>query len=117
MKLNSRMHAAIDYGIVMFLLIAPTYFSLPGITSKFTYGLAAIHLLLTVCTNYELGIFKVIPFKVHGIIELLVAIALIGAAYFLGNYEGDLSRYFYISFAIIVFITWLMSDYKNLPKH
>lgn len=114
MKLNSRIHGAIDYGVVMFLLISPTYFGLPDITSKLTYALGIIHLILTICTKFELGVFKIIPFKVHGIIELIVSIALIGVAYFLGNLEGDLSRYFYMSFSIAVFITWLVTDYKNV---
>lgn len=116
MKLNSKIHGAIDYGVVMFLLISPTYFGLADITSKFTYTLGIIHLLLTISTKFELGILKIIPFKIHGIIELIVSLALIGVAYYLGNLEGDLSRYFYISFAIAVFVTWLMTDYKNVAN-
>ncbi len=113
MNLDSRIHGGIDYGVVMFLLISPAYFGLGDITSKCTYGLGIVHLLLTICTQYELGIFKIIPFKIHGMIELGVSIVLIGLAFFLGNLEGDLSKYFYISFAIVVFFTWLATDYKN----
>lgn len=110
------MHGAVDYGVVMFLLISPKFFSLPYVTSCFTYALGAIHLLLTVSTKFELGIFKLIPFKVHGMIEIAVSILLIGVAYFLGNLEGELARYFYISFSIAVFLTWLLTDYKNVRE-
>lgn len=116
MKLNSRIHGAIDYGIVMFLLISPLYFNLPEVTSKITYGLGIIHLLMTVCTQFELGIFRVLPFKIHGMIELGVVMVLVGLSVFLGNLEGNLSRYYYISFAVITFMTWLMTDYKNPSK-
>jgi len=37
---------------------------------------------------------------------------LIGVAFYLGNLEGELSRNFYLSFGIAVFITWLITDYK-----
>jgi hypothetical protein len=113
MKLNSRIHGAVDYGVVMFLLISPIYFKLPEVTSKVTYALGIIHLLLTLSTKFELGLFKIIPFRIHGIIELIVSIALIGAAFFLGKLEGDLSKYFYLSFSIAVFITWLITDYNS----
>jgi hypothetical protein len=114
MKLNSRIHGAIDYGVVLFLLISPMFFGLPKITSYFTYALGIVHLLLTISTKFELGIFKIIPFKIHGMIEITVSIALVGVAYYLGNLEGELARYFYISFSIAVFLTWLMTDYKNV---
>ena len=117
MKINSRIHGAIDYGVVMFLLISPIYFGLADITSKFTYALGIIHLLLTISTKFVLGVFKIIPFKIHGLIELIVSLALIGVAYYLGNLEGDLSRYFYIAFAVAVFITWVMTDYKNVASN
>ena len=117
MKLNSRIHGAIDYGVVLFLLLAPTLFVLPNITSNFTLALAAIHLILTITTKFELGIFKIIPFKIHGLIELIVSLTLIPIAFYLGNLEGDLSRNFYLAFAVAVFVTWLMTDYKKAVEN
>lgn len=81
-------------------------------TSIFTYALGGVHLGLTVLTKFELGLIKVIPFKVHGCIELVVSIGLIGAAFFLGSKEGNLARNFYLGFAIAVFLTWLITDYR-----
>ena len=113
MKLNSKTHGAIDYAVVLFLWLSPTIFKLPEITSTFTYILGAIHLVLTLATNFEFGVIKIIPFKIHGLIELIVSIALFGAAFYLGKIENDLARNFYIGFSIAVFATWLITDYSN----
>jgi hypothetical protein len=113
MKLNSKSHGVIDYAVVLFLWLSPTLFGLPKITSIFTYILGAIHLILTITTNFELGLIKIIPFKIHAVIELMVSIILFAAAFYLGRLEGDLSRNFYLGFAIAVFLTWLITDYKN----
>lgn len=113
MKLNSRTHGAIDYLVVLFLLLSPTLFGMNEITATFTYVLAVIHLLLTITTKFEFGLIKIIPFKIHGIIELIVAIALIAVAFYLGNLEGETSRNFYLAFGVVVFITWLITDYKS----
>lgn len=116
MKLNSRIHGAIDYLVVVFLVLSPTLFALPEITAMFTYALAAIHLVLTMATEFEFGVFKIIPFRIHGIIELIVSLSLIGVAFYLGNLEGDVSRNFYLAFAAAVFLTWIITDYKSSSK-
>lgn len=117
--LNSKTHGVIDYAVVLFLWLSPTLFGLGRVTSIFTYILGAIHLILTITTNFEFGLIKIIPFKIHGIVELIVSITLFAAAFYLGSLEGDLSRNFYIGFAIAVFLTWLITDYKkdNQIKH
>ncbi len=97
MKLNSKIHGAIDYVVVLFLFLSPTLFGLNDITSTFIYALAVIHLLLTITTNFEFGLLKIIPFPIHGLIELIVSIALIGVAFYLGSLEGVIIQKFLLS--------------------
>ncbi|MBK0381978.1 hypothetical protein I5M32_03315 [Pedobacter sp. SD-b] len=114
--INSRIHGIIDYLVVIFLLASPTLFSLAGTTALFTYILAGIHLALTICTNYEYGLVRFIPLKIHGYIELVVSLALVGLAFYLGSLEGNVSRNFYIGFAIAVFVVWILTDYRTKPS-
>ena len=113
MKLNSKIHGIIDYFVVLFFWVSPMAFGLGETTAWFTYILGGIHLLLTLFTNFEMGVFKVIPFKLHGWIELVVSIALIGVAFYLGRLDGTLSRNFYLGVAVAIFLTWLITDYKT----
>ena len=77
-KLTSKIHGIIDYLVVAFLLVSPSLFHLPEITALFTYILGGIHLVLTISTNFEMGLLKIIPLVLHGWIELIVSIALVG---------------------------------------
>lgn len=113
MKVNSKIHGIIDYLVVVFLWLSPGLFNLPEITSTFTYILGGVHLGLTVLTKFELGLIKIIPLKIHGLIELVVSVSLIVIALILGQQEGEIARNFYIGFAIAVFLTWLVTDYKT----
>lgn len=113
MKLSSKLHGIIDYVVVVFLVASPSIFGLPEFTACCTYILAGIHLTLTILTDFEVGLFKVIPLKIHGIIELIVSVALVGFAFYVGDREGDLARNFYLGFGVAVFLTWLISDYKS----
>lgn len=111
--INSRIHGIIDYLVVVFLVLSPTLFGLPELAASFAYILSGVHLLLTILTSFELGIIKLIDFKLHGVIELIVSFALIGLAFYLGVEEGILARNFYLGFAVAVFLTWILTDYKS----
>lgn len=116
LKLNSKTHGIIDYVVVIFLVIAPVLFNLPMLTSGFTYALAFIHLVLTVSTEFELGLVRRIPMKIHGLIELIVSLALVPVAFLLNSLEGERSKNFYLLFAFAVFLTWVLTDYHSYKQ-
>ncbi len=116
LKLNSKIHGVIDYVVVIFLWLSPTLFGLPKATSLFNYVLGGIHFLLTLTTNFELGLIKRIPLKIHGLIELIVSLVLVVVALFLGSLEGDASKRFYLFFASAIFITWILTDYHSYQE-
>lgn len=111
-KLSPRVHGVLDYFTVLFLLFSPSSFDMQTTGSVFTYVLAVIHLILTVLTDFPAGVFKVVPLKIHGIIEIIVSIALIGIAVWFRSSGDNVSFYYYLIFAFILFIVWSISDYK-----
>lgn len=114
--IDSKIHGILDYLVVLFLAISPVVFDLPENTAIFTYCLGAIHLLLTIATRFELGIIKIIPFSIHGWIELAVSIALVACAFYFGSIEGANARTFYLLVAGAIFLVWLFTNYHSYPK-
>jgi hypothetical protein len=111
--ISPKIHGMIDYFVVALLLVSPFFFGFTGILAIFTYALAIVHLLLTILTDYPLGIFKVIPAAIHAAIELLVGIILIVLAYTFFNDNAN-GKLFYVIFGTIVLLTWLVTDYKGI---
>ncbi len=111
--ISSKVHGILDYLTVIFLFAAPTLFKMDGTLCTFTYALAGIHLLLTALTNFEPGIFKVIPFKIHGLIELIVAVVLIAVAFWFNSNGSKLGLYFYLGLAIVILIVFFLTDFKG----
>ena len=114
--LNSKTHGIVDYFFVLFLWASPILFHLPEKTALFIYVLGTIHLLLTVATNFKFGIIKLIPFQFHGWIELIVSIALVGIAFYFESLEGILARNFCLAVAVLVFATWLVTEYSEVKE-
>lgn len=112
MKLISpKLHGIIDYLVVAFLLASPLVFGFTGLLATFTYTLAIVHLSLTVATNFQAGLIKVIPLSAHGAIELVVGIALIILAFTLFS-DQSAGKIFYTAFGAAVLLVWLVSDYR-----
>jgi hypothetical protein len=114
MKISSAIHGVLDYATVLVLFVAPSVFNMQTTASFFTYVLASVHLLLTLLTNFEAGVLKIIPLKVHGLIEIVVSVLLIAIAIWFKSLGDNLSFYFYLVFSVVLFIVWLLTEYK--PK-
>ena|SRR5882762_1543201 len=111
--LTPKSHGAIDYVVVVFLWLSPSIFGLSNFVSTITYALGGIHLILTLLTDFQYGPFKIIPFSLHGWIELAVSIILVATPWLLGFNENVVDRIFYVGFGIAVFATWLVTDYRG----
>jgi hypothetical protein len=116
--ISPRIHGVIDYLVVLFLIASPMFFRFDSFVALFTYALAVVHLVLTLLTDFNAGLFKVISFPLHGIIEFIVGIALIVLSFTLFK-DAPIGKVFYLYFGIAVLLTWLFTDYKavSTSKH
>ncbi len=109
--LTPRIHGYLDYLTVAFFLIAPSLFGLTGTPAVLAYVLAGVHLLMTVCTAFPLGLVDVLPFRLHGTVELVVAVALIVLPWVLsGVFAG--AQVLYTVVGGVILVVWLLTDYR-----
>jgi len=111
--ISSKLHAVLDYATVIFLLLSPSLFGMEGTLAKFTYVLAGVHFVLTALTAYEYGLANVIPFKVHGYIELVVAAALTGVAFWFRSNDSSTGFYFYLALAAVILMVYSLTDFSS----
>ena len=103
-------HRILDYLAVVVFAAAPTVFRLHGNTLMLAYGLAVVHLIVTLMTHFPAGGRRPLPFHVHGAIELLVGILLVGVPLLRHWTFG--ARRFYIGMGIALLIIWALSRYR-----
>jgi len=109
--LDARIHGVLDFVTVAILLLGPLLFGLGGSPAAIAYSLAAIHLLMTLLTRYPMGIWKTIPFVVHGIVELIVGIFLLILPTIQGYAPGSPARRFYMVVGAMILIVWALTRY------
>jgi hypothetical protein len=111
--LSSRIHGILDYVTVVGFALVPTLLGLDGLPKWICYALAGIHLLLTLLTNFPLGAFKRIPLTLHGLIELIVSIALVILPWVLGFADYAAARYFFVAAGGAIFVVWVLTEYSE----
>lgn len=117
MKIISiKNHGILDYITVLAFLLIPTVFGFEGIPAYLSYALAGIHLLMTLLTSFPLGVAKVIPVKVHKIVEMAVGPLLIVVPWVLGFSDNLAARYVYIAMGLIIITVGLLTDYFETSR-
>lgn len=111
--LNPRVHGYLDYIAVLFLLVAPSLFGFSGVPATILYVIAAAYLVMILLTNYPLGVVKVIPFPLHGGVELLAGILFIALPWLAGFADTETTaRNVYVATGATLFAVWLVTDYR-----
>ena len=111
--ISSKTHGILDYITVLIFALAPSLFSLSETGVAIAYTLAVVHLLMTILTGFSLGIIKVIPFKFHGYVELIVGLVLAIGPWLAGNILTETDQLFFSVVGAIILLVWLMTTYKS----
>lgn len=110
--INSRLHGRLDLTVVVLLWLFPAYLNFTEFTAYLIYGIGLFLLILIIFTDYELGLFKFLPFPAHGIIEFLLALFLVISPWIFGL--GGVDKVFLIILGLVIFILYRFTAYR--PK-
>ncbi len=111
--ISSKMHGILDYATSAFLLLSPTLFKMEGNLCTITYALGVVHLCLTILTDFEVGLIKVIPFRIHGLIEVAVSLGLAALAFWFYNNANEFGFYFFMALAVIIMLVFILTDFRT----
>lgn len=115
-KLPPAIHGILDYVTVVYFLLAPSIFALTPTVATISYLLGVVHSILTILTNFPLGMKKMIPLRIHGFIELIVATALILMPVLMGSSLTFYDSLFFIITGAAILLVWMLSRYKQTPS-
>ncbi len=107
--ITKRIHAFLDYPVAIALIVLPFALGLGSsnpiaLQLSVATGIAAF--LLTLLTDHHLGAFRVISYKMHLIVDFVVAIVFILAP-FIFSFEGIDAYYYWINGAAVLSVVSL----------
>jgi len=80
------------------------------------YGIASIHFIVTLTSDFPFGEFKLIPFTIHGWIERLVGPSLSTLPFIAGFSNEGIARNFYIAVGLIIIVVGFLNDYYGIAR-
>jgi hypothetical protein len=111
--LSGLAHGVIDYASVILFAIGPTVSGFTGYAASVCYTLAVVHLLMTLITRFPAGAAKVLPFTLHGTVELIVGVLLIALPWLANFAAGVHSRNFFLFMGLVILLVWFITDYRG----
>lgn len=115
--LNPSIHGVLDYTLAGAFLLAPTLLNFSGNAALLAYVIGVLFMGASIVTRYPLGLIKLIPFPIHGVIETAMAVGFIASPW-LFAFSGELlARNFFVVSGASVLVIVALTDYKRVDLH
>ena len=121
--LNPTIHGVLDYVTALTFLLAPSLFGFSPTAAMLSYVIGATHITASIITKYPLGLIKLLPFPIHGVIETIMAVGFIVFPWLFGFADDIAARNFYVAVGVGLLVVVALTDYKgtktrsDLPRH
>ena len=109
--LPPTVHRLLDYVAVIVFALAPSLIHLAGNTKMLAYALAVIHLVVTLATHFPGSARRPLPYSVHGIIELVIGLALVCVP-FIRHWTFAAGK-FYPAMGVLILVIWAVTRYRD----
>jgi hypothetical protein len=112
--LHPTFHGLLDYGLASaFLLMPLLVVGFPPVAGVLAFFFGVMYLIVSAITRYPLGAFKLIPFRIHGVIEAIMAVVWIVSPWLLGFAAHTVARNFYVIAGVVLLLLVALTDYKG----
>ncbi len=104
--ISRRFHGVLDYGYAAAIFAAPELFSFKnqpfGVVLCRAMGVATF--LTSLCTRYELGLIRILPFKIHLLADGLTGIFSLSAPFLFGFGKHERARNTLLGFGVLALL-------------
>lgn len=114
--LNPKIHGMLDYGLAALFLILPPLLNFSEPAATVSYIIGVIYVGTSLITRYPLGLLKILPFPIHGILESVMAVVWIIFPWLFGFSEDVGARNFFIIAGVALLGVVALTDYKGEGK-
>ena len=110
--ISPTLHGIIDYCVCGVFLLLPFEFAFGQAFSWVCYALAAGYLLVALLTDMPFGLFKLIPFWVHGGLELGSSLAFIASPWVFGFAQDSTARNLFIGMGVVFLLVYALTQWR-----
>lgn len=110
--LSPTIHGVLDYALALLFLVLPPVLDFPPTAAVASYAIGAVYVVASLVTRYPLGLIKLLPFPIHGVIESLMAVTWILLPWLMGFSGHAAARNFFLIAGIGLLAVVALTDYR-----
>lgn len=114
--ITKKIHAFLDYPVALALISLPFILQL-GSSNPIAFYLSVITgvaaLILTLLTDHETGVFRVVSYKIHLVVDFIVGVTFVLAPFIL-NFQG-IDMFYYLANGLTVLLVVGMHKSETAP--
>ena len=112
--ISPTLHGVLDYLTCALFLVAPSLFGFTGTYATVCYLLAGGYLVISLLTNMPLGALQLLPFWLHGRLELVSGFVFIASPWLFGfaNANG-VARNFFVAMGVVFLVVFLCTQWRT----
>ena len=110
--ITPKQHGAIDYGFLVIALAGPTLLGLNGTAKVLFAALGLVQGTLNAFSDHPLALKRVVPFRVHGRLELGGVPVYFLLPILLGAIDGTRALVFYLGAGALLLTVFALTDWK-----
>jgi hypothetical protein len=111
--LDPKVHGILDYGLAVLFLVLPPLLGFTEVAANVSYVVGVAYIIAALVTKYPLGLIKVLPFPVHGVLESIMAVAWIVFPWLFGFSDDEAARNFFIIAGIALLGVVALTNYRG----
>lgn len=108
-------HTIVDLLFCAVTAMAPGILGFGGLPANLCFGLAFGYLVFSLLTNTPTSPVRIIPFRVHGAVEIIAGIALLAAPWLFGFADNDRAKWYFVGAGVVTFIVWALTQWREEP--
>lgn len=110
------MHGALDYGSAILLIAAPWLFAFSDVEPAKSISIAAgiLIIVMSLMTNYDSGLAKVIPMNIHLYADIMLGIFLLISPW-LFNFNAE-TYLFHVIMGLLAMLSGIMTNSESLHQ-
>ena len=115
--ISPTLHGVLNYATCVFFALAPSLLGLHGAYATVCYVLAGGYLVVSLLTNMPLGAVRLLPFPVHGKLELVSGVVFLASPWLFGfAHENETARNLFVAAGAVFLLVYFLTDWYGQTR-
>lgn len=114
--ITPAIHTVVDVLFCVAMALAPTLLRFGGTPATLCYAVAGGYFAFSMVTNTPTAPIRIVPFKVHGGVEIVAGLGLLAAPWLFGFAGIANAKGWFIATGVVTFVVFALTQWREEPK-